>query len=53
MDDTLPQLLASLIDSMSAYGTYGAYLVVVGILLVSGFGAPIPEDVPLLLGGVA
>ncbi len=33
--------------------SYGAlpYLVVVGILLLGGFGLPLPEDVPLMLGG--
>lgn len=31
---------------------YMPYVVVVLILLISGFGVPIPEDIPLLLGGL-
>jgi membrane protein DedA with SNARE-associated domain len=27
------------------------YIVIVGIILISGFGAPIPEDIPLILAG--
>lgn len=33
-------------------GWIGVYLAVVGILLASGFGLPVPEDIPLLVGGM-
>lgn len=31
--------------------THAPYLGVAAVLLASGFGAPIPEDIPLILGG--
>lgn len=27
------------------------YLIIIGVLLVSGFGLPVPEDIPLIVGG--
>ncbi|MCE9589155.1 MAG: DedA family protein [Planctomycetes bacterium] len=40
----------SMIDSLIANTSY-PYAIVALILLASGFGAPIPEDIPLILGG--
>lgn len=33
-------------------GWMGAYIGVCGVLIVSGLGLPIPEDIPLLVGGM-
>ncbi len=30
---------------------HAPYLIVIGVLLISGFGLPIPEDIPLIVGG--
>jgi membrane protein DedA with SNARE-associated domain len=33
-------------------GAQWVYIAIAGILVISGFGLPVPEDVPLLLGGL-
>lgn len=41
-------------DLLTQIGTgtpYMPYVVVLGLLLLSGFGLPIPEDIPLILAG--
>lgn len=41
-------------DLLTQLGTgtpYMPYVVVLGLLLLSGFGLPIPEDIPLILAG--
>ena len=43
----MEEMLVNLADQ----GALLAYLSIFGILLISGFGAPIPEDVPLLVAG--
>ncbi len=43
-----------MLDLLTQLGTnapYMPYLVVLGLLLLSGFGLPIPEDIPLILAG--
>lgn len=30
---------------------HSPYLIIIGVLLISGFGVPIPEDVPIIIGG--
>ncbi len=43
-----------MIDWLTQLGThapYMPYVVVLGLLLLSGFGLPIPEDIPLILAG--
>lgn len=36
---------------LSQYAPESPYLVIFGILLATGFGLPLPEDIPLLIGG--
>jgi len=36
---------------LSQYAAEAPYLVIFGILLLTGFGLPLPEDIPLLIGG--
>ena len=43
-----------MMDFLTELGThspYMPYVVVLGLLLLSGFGLPIPEDIPLILAG--
>ena len=40
-----------MLDWLTGVGAQAPYVVICGILLISGFGLPIPEDVPLLVGG--
>ena len=40
-------MLESLIEFFTTYG----YFAVFGVLLISGFGIPIPEDITLVAGG--
>ncbi len=36
---------------LSQYAPNAPYLIIVGILLATGFGLPLPEDIPLLIAG--
>lgn len=36
---------------LSQYAPNAPYLVIFGILLATGFGLPMPEDIPLIIGG--
>ncbi len=36
---------------LSQYAPNAPYLVIFGVLLATGFGLPLPEDIPLLIGG--
>lgn len=36
---------------LSQYAAEAPYLVIFGVLLLTGFGLPLPEDIPLLIGG--
>lgn len=36
---------------LSQFAPHAPYVILVGILVVSGFGLPIPEDIPLIIGG--
>ena len=41
-------------DYLTQLGTltpYMPYVVVLGLIILSGFGLPIPEDIPLILAG--
>lgn len=38
-------------DWLSQYAPNAPYLVIFGILLATGFGLPLPEDIPLVIGG--
>lgn len=40
-----------MLDWLTGVATHAPYVVICGILLISGFGLPIPEDLPLLVGG--
>ena len=40
------------IDSMVGFYSSFGYLAVFGVLLLCGFGLPIPEDISLLAGGI-
>ncbi|MAE67657.1 MAG: DedA family protein [Phycisphaeraceae bacterium] len=46
------ELLDSLLQSDADVGAVVAYAIICGMLLVSGLGVPIPEDIPLLTGGL-
>ncbi|HEY1088454.1 MAG TPA: DedA family protein, partial [Archangium sp.] len=45
----MKEYLIALIGSTAGITAYG---VVFGILLAAGFGLPLPEDIPLIMGGV-
>lgn len=49
MDQWLHQWL---VNAATHAGSLGSYVGIVGILLVSGLGLPIPEDIPLLVAGL-
>ncbi|MEO0476704.1 MAG: hypothetical protein AAF085_12160, partial [Planctomycetota bacterium] len=36
---------------LNEYAHNAPYLVIFGILLATGFGLPLPEDIPLVIGG--
>ncbi|QQE12786.1 DedA family protein [Planctomycetota bacterium] len=38
-------------ELINQLATQAPYLIIVGVILLSGFGAPIPEDLPIMLGG--
>ena len=38
-------------DWLSQYAPNAPYLVIFGILLLTGLGLPLPEDIPLVIGG--
>ncbi|MFI4860686.1 MAG: DedA family protein [Phycisphaerales bacterium JB063] len=38
-------------DWLNQYAPNAPYLVIFGVLLLAGFGLPMPEDIPLMLGG--
>jgi membrane protein DedA with SNARE-associated domain len=40
-----------IIDWLNQYAPNAPYLVIFGILLATGFGLPMPEDIPLIMGG--
>lgn len=40
-----------IIDWLNQYAPNAPYLIIFGILLATGFGLPMPEDIPLVLGG--
>jgi membrane protein DedA with SNARE-associated domain len=39
------------LTELGTHSPYMPYVVVLGLLLLSGFGLPIPEDIPLILAG--
>ncbi len=39
------------LTELGTHAPYMPYVVVLGLLLLSGFGLPIPEDIPLILAG--
>lgn len=45
------RLLTPMETWLEHLATNAPYVVLVGVLLASGFGVPIPEDLPLLVGG--
>lgn len=40
-----------LLTELGTHAPYMPYIVVLGLILLSGFGLPIPEDIPLILAG--
>ncbi len=48
----MEQFLSNLVTDAGNLGPMFSYAVVGGILLLSGFGLPIPEDIPLITAGV-
>jgi membrane protein DedA with SNARE-associated domain len=45
-------MLEQLVDHLQNHSLGLGYLAVFGLLLAAGFGLPLPEDVPLIAGGV-
>jgi membrane protein DedA with SNARE-associated domain len=45
-------MLERLVDLLSGHSLHAAYVVVFTVLLLCGFGLPLPEDVVLVTGGV-
>ena len=45
-------MLEQLVDLLAGHGLAAGYLAVFSVLLLCGFGLPIPEDVILATGGV-
>jgi membrane protein DedA with SNARE-associated domain len=45
-------MLQHLVDTLSGHGLLVGYFAVFGVLVLCGFGLPIPEDVALVTGGV-
>ena len=39
------------LTQLGTHAPYMPYVVVLGVILLSGFGLPVPEDVPLILAG--
>ncbi len=39
------------LEQLGTHAPYMPYVVVLGLILLSGFGLPIPEDIPLILAG--
>lgn len=48
---TAPGKYALIEQWLSQYAPNAPYLVIFGILLLTGFGLPLPEDIPLLIAG--
>ena len=44
-------LLATILDTIQRFVHAGGYYVIFGLLFACGLGLPLPEDVPLILGG--
>ncbi len=45
-------MLQRLVDMLSGHGLQAGYLAVFGVLVLCGFGLPVPEDIVLVTGGV-
>jgi membrane protein DedA with SNARE-associated domain len=45
-------MLQRLVDMLSGHGLHAGYLAVFGVLVLCGFGLPMPEDIVLVTGGV-
>jgi membrane protein DedA with SNARE-associated domain len=45
-------MLQRLVDMLSGHGLHFGYAVVFGVLVLCGFGLPMPEDIVLVTGGV-
>lgn len=39
-------------DWLAQIAPQAPYIAIVGVLLISGFGVPIPEDIPIIIGGI-
>lgn len=46
------KLASFLVEMVSGLSGFGAYATIVGILVICGFGVPIPEDITLLAAGL-
>jgi membrane protein DedA with SNARE-associated domain len=44
-------LLATILDTVQRFVHAGGYYVIFGLLFCCGLGLPLPEDIPLILGG--
>src|SRR5512136_436448 len=45
-------MLQRLVDALSGHGLHVGYAAVFGVLVLCGFGLPMPEDIVLVTGGV-
>ena len=45
-------MLQRLVDMLSGHGLHAGYATVFGVLVLCGFGLPMPEDIVLVTGGV-
>jgi membrane protein DedA with SNARE-associated domain len=45
-------MLQRLVDTLSGHGLHVGYAAVFGVLVLCGFGLPLPEDIVLVTGGV-
>src|SRR5436853_2792945 len=48
---SLPVLFATILDTIQRFVEAGGYYVIFGLLFACGLGLPLPEDVPLIIGG--
>src|SRR5438270_14089655 len=47
----LLMILATILDTVQRFVDVGGYYVIFGLLFACGLGLPLPEDVPLIIGG--
>ena len=47
----MPVLFATILDTIQRFVEAGGYYVIFALLFACGLGLPLPEDVPLIIGG--